>query len=90
MAHRIREAIREGSLLPPMGGSGKIMEANETYNGRRKSKKPKRGTVHKRPILTLAEREGTARPFQIDTATIKTVTRILKGEHQSRNHSHDR
>src|SRR5436190_14349317 len=32
MAHRIREAMRDGGLAP-MGGSGKIVEADETYFG---------------------------------------------------------
>ena len=33
MAHRIREAMRDGGLLPPMGGNGGIVEADETYFG---------------------------------------------------------
>jgi transposase-like protein len=35
MAHRIREAMRAGGLTPPtpMGGSGKVVEADETYIG---------------------------------------------------------
>ena len=34
MSHRIREAMRDGSLSP-MGSGGKIVEADETYQGRR-------------------------------------------------------
>jgi transposase-like protein len=33
MAHRIREAMRSGGLAP-MGGGGKIVEADETYFGK--------------------------------------------------------
>src|SRR2546423_1750877 len=33
MAHRIREAMRQGGLAP-MGGEGKIVEADETYYGK--------------------------------------------------------
>jgi len=35
MAHRIRECMRAGGLAPttPMGGEGKIVEADETYYG---------------------------------------------------------
>lgn len=33
MSHRIREAMRDGSLSP-LGGAGKIVEADETYIGR--------------------------------------------------------
>jgi len=32
MSHRIREAMRDGSLAP-MGGGGKVVEADETYWG---------------------------------------------------------
>jgi transposase-like protein len=34
LAHRIREAMRSGGLLPPMGGNGGIVEVDETYIGR--------------------------------------------------------
>jgi transposase-like protein len=33
MCHRIREAMRSGGLMPPIGGEGKIVEADETYFG---------------------------------------------------------
>src|SRR3954453_23169735 len=33
MAHRLREAMRDGGLLPPLGGEGEIVEADETYYG---------------------------------------------------------
>ena len=33
--HRVMEAMRQGGLdLPPMGGSGQIVEADETYFGK--------------------------------------------------------
>ena len=38
MGHRIREAMRTGSLAvpsEPMGGEGKIVEADETYIGKK-------------------------------------------------------
>lgn len=31
MCHRLREAMRSGGLLPPMGGSGRVVETDETY-----------------------------------------------------------
>ncbi len=31
IAHRIREAMREGELAPPMGGGGGDVEADETF-----------------------------------------------------------
>src|SRR5256885_4831758 len=35
MSHRIREAMRDGSLAP-MGGAGDIVEMDETYHGKTK------------------------------------------------------
>ena len=43
LTHRIREAMRSGGLLPPMGGSGKVVEADETYIGRLKGQPVRRG-----------------------------------------------
>lgn len=41
LCHRIREAMRAGGLMP-LGGSGKIVEADETYYGRiPEAKQPK-------------------------------------------------
>src|SRR5258708_39681793 len=34
LTHRIRDAMRGGSVLPPLGGSGKVLEVDETYIGR--------------------------------------------------------
>jgi transposase-like protein len=39
MAHRIREAMRDGSLAP-MGGNGGTVEADETYYGKQENPKP--------------------------------------------------
>jgi transposase-like protein len=33
LTHRIREAMRQGGLLPPMGSGGASVEADETYFG---------------------------------------------------------
>ena len=33
MMHRLREAMRSGGLLPPIGGEGKTVETDETYFG---------------------------------------------------------
>src|SRR6202012_1812337 len=63
MMHRIREAMRTGGLAPgPMGGSGKFVEADEPYIGRRRDvPKQKHGPAHKHVVLTLVERGGSAR-----------------------------
>src|SRR5712671_2080557 len=46
MAHRVREAMRAGGLAP-MGGHGGIVEADETFIGRKESSIKRRGHGHK-------------------------------------------
>lgn len=43
MMHRLREAMRVGGLLPPMGEDGGAVEVDETYIGKIKGAKKKRG-----------------------------------------------
>jgi transposase-like protein len=81
LAHRIREAMRSGGLLPPMGGAGKTVEADETYIGKlgiapRGRKKP--GSGFKNIVMTLVERGGSARSFHIDATTLNEVTKIVR------------
>lgn len=88
--HRVMEAMRRGDLdLPPMGGEGKIVEADETYYGRAKEKnllKPratpytKGGWKHKgaaRPIIALVERGGNIRTWHVAHADKHTVAGIV-------------
>jgi transposase-like protein len=80
MAHRIRECMRYGGLAP-MGGSGKTVEADETYIGRLEGQ-PKRGrggaSAHKNTVLTLVERGGRARSFHVDSTTIADIAPIVR------------
>jgi transposase-like protein len=64
LSHRIREAMRDGSLAP-MGGAGGIVEVDETYIGRKEGSEIKRGGGHKNSVLTLVERGGSARSFHV-------------------------
>jgi transposase-like protein len=81
LTHRIREAMRNGGLLPPMGGAGKIVESDETYIGKFDAApanyKP-RGYGHKNGILTLVERGGAARSFHIDGKAISDIMPIVR------------
>jgi transposase-like protein len=79
LSHRIREAMRSGGLLPPMGGAGKTVEADETYIGRLKGQPKRRGGAsHKNTVMTLVERGGSARSFHIDTTTVAQVAPIVR------------
>src|SRR5215216_36414 len=74
MMHRIREAMRtEG--LEPLGGTGKIVEADETYFGKQENPQPSKkrqgrpyihrggGPAGKRAVVALVERGGRVRSF---------------------------
>src|SRR4051794_2722501 len=67
MGHRLREAMRDGSLAP-LGGPGKVVEADETYHGQKddpeERKKPgQRGPAGKRAIAALVERRAGVTPY---------------------------
>ena len=78
LAHRIREAMRDGKLSP-MGGNGKTVEVDETYIGRLQGvAKPRGGGAHKNIVMTLVERGGSARSFHIDATALNEVTKIVR------------
>jgi transposase-like protein len=55
MGHRILEAMRTGSLLPPMGRPSAIIEADETYIGKTKNyvcRANQAGGTHKQKVLS--------------------------------------
>jgi transposase-like protein len=92
MAHRIRAAMADGGLLPPMGGEGTIVEADETYYGKtddgRERKTPRRdpptkggrsGPGGKRAIVALVERGASVRSFHVAVADKETVRKIVAG-----------
>jgi transposase-like protein len=85
MMHRLREALRTGNL-EPMGGAGKTVEADETYQGNVATPRPntrhgkprkRRGPANKRPILALVERGGKVRTFHVPIADKATVEKIV-------------
>ena len=86
MMHRLREAMRSGGLLPPLGGEGKTVEADETYFGKpdtprvskqRRGRPYKRKVLNSRPIVALVERGGKARTFHVPVADQATVGKIV-------------
>ena len=91
MAHRIRLAMADDvKSAGPLGGAGKVVEADETYFGKTdiqpktrtdgtpfKKKGGKRGPVGKRAVVSLVERGGSVRSFHVEHATKATVQDIL-------------
>ena len=87
MCHRIREAMRDGGLTP-LGGNGKIVEADETYFGKRDTSyvSPQRQgrpyikgdkKRNDRPVIALVERGGNVRTFHVAHADKATVGKIV-------------
>jgi hypothetical protein len=85
------EAMRRGGLdLPPLGGEGKVVEADETgygdipearhpkfkTRGRPFSKNPR--SRRKRAIIALVERGGEVRSFHVPSAHADTVVEIVR------------
>lgn len=100
LSHRIREAMRDGSLSP-LGGDGGIVEADETYYGKKSGPAPKTTTsgrpftkrkgdsrTEKRAIVSLVERGGKVRSFHVDRADKATVARIVVENVARESHLH--
>jgi transposase-like protein len=86
MGHRIREAMRDGSLAP-MGGEGSVVEVDETFIGKRDGFEAKAGWVrHKNTVLTLVERGGSVRSFHIDEATKANIVPIVNANLDRESH----
>jgi len=83
LAHRIREAMRDGDLAP-FGVGGGIVEIDETFIGHDKTIKPDgekkgRGYAHKHKVLSLVDRNtGRKRSMVVDSLKAKDLLPILK------------
>jgi transposase-like protein len=78
LGHRIREAMRFGNLAP-MGGSGRVVEADETFTGRKEGSIKRRGHGHKNAVLSLVAREsGQVRSFHVDGTSAADIVPIIK------------
>jgi transposase-like protein len=79
MAHRIREAMREGELTP-MGGGGGMVEVDETYIGRNPLAEPSKMAIRNmNVVMTLIDREtGRARSMVVDNLKPGEVAQILQ------------
>jgi len=85
MAHRIREALApHPSAKGPLGGSGVVVESDETYIGGKERNKhaskrdpnPK-GKGDKEIVLSLVERKGRVRSHHVPNVTAATLRPIL-------------
>ena len=83
MAHRIREAMREGKVPGGLGGKNKVVEADETYIGGKAKNKAFGPPPVKESVIALVERDGRVSSHHVPEVTAKTLRPILV-EHASR------
>lgn len=80
MAHRIREAMGPAKDAGPVGGSGKIVEADETeLSPSRKTKVPGgRKRANNKKFVSLVERDGQVRSAVIDGRNMQDVRAAVR------------
>ena len=75
MTHRIREAMAPAKDAGPLGGSGKTVEADETFLSKSpKTRKTK--PLHAKPdrqVLSLIERGGALRSVYLDGSNVRAA-----------------
>jgi transposase-like protein len=76
-SHRLREAMRTGGL-GTLGGSGKIVESDETFIGRKKGHSVRAGTAHKMVVHSLVERGGDVRSTVLEYVNRPDIERIVR------------
>lgn len=89
MCHRIREAMAEDvKSAGPLGGAGKIVEADETYIGKQSDPHPspqrkgrpyihRKNAERKRAVVSLVERGGRVRSFHVANASLEYVREVV-------------
>ena len=77
LAHRIREAMRDGDLGGGLGGENKVVEADETYVGGKAKNRAYREAPKKEAVVALVEREGEVRSFHMPSVTAKNLRPVL-------------
>src|SRR5580704_12431627 len=100
MSHRIRLMMAPNTdVFGPLGGAGKIVEADETYIGKREEQRiepwvltqhgwhrRRTGPANKVPVVTLVERGGQARSIKAESIDRETLNKFLtlNIDHKSR------
>lgn len=87
LAHRIREAMRDGKLAP-IGGAGQTIEIDETLFGfvdgmsqrklRDLPKKDRASSGYRNVVMTLVTRGGEARSFHVSGTTVGALIPIIR------------
>jgi hypothetical protein len=69
--------MRSGTLKP-LGGRGKIVEADETFLGRKKGFPKRPGYGHKMAVMSLVERGGAVRSAALESVSRQDVEIIIR------------
>jgi transposase-like protein len=73
MCHRCREAMKPASPSP-IGGTNKVVEADETFiGGKKKNRAFAKVEPKKQVVLALVDRDGESRSFHIADVSAKTL-----------------
>jgi transposase-like protein len=78
LTHRIREAMaaKHTIFTSPLGGAGKVVEADEAFIHRNAAKTTK-GPGPSFPVMTLVERGGQVRSFHVPNVTGSVLGSVL-------------
>lgn len=77
LAHRIREAMREGKL-GPIGGDNKVVEVDETYiGGKAKNRAFRKAPPKKEAVISLVERDGRVHSVHVANVNAKTLRPVM-------------
>ena len=79
MAHRIREAFKPVGRTAPMGGTGGVVEADETYYGTKADRlKNEPGVGHKNVVMALVERGGAIRSLYMPVLQQRDAADVIR------------
>ena len=93
--HRLREASNDLGGAGPLGGKGKVVEADETFIGgleknKHMNKRKHRGTggegSGKKIVFSLVERDGYVRSRHVADITAKTLRNVIVQEVDRKTH----
>ncbi len=77
LCHRIREAMHGANDTGPLGGPGKIVEADEAFVGGKKNRRLSGKVAPKKKVVSLVERGGRARSFHVANIHANNVRAAL-------------
>lgn len=86
LTHRIREIMKRDDGLPPLGGEGKFIEADETFVGRKPGTKVGKGHAHMNAVAALVERGGEVRSFHVPNVRGETLRAVIANHASAASH----